>query len=122
METPKPSPKPRPSEISSASSPEEATTSSKRSETAMTNTKHTTPQIPVKDIYSVRDAAILLGTTEDRVRELASREVDPLPFRCFPDRMRGMFILRSEFAAWVKAHTMPVCQRKRGAARDDSKR
>lgn len=88
----------------------------------MMNTKHTTPQIPVKDIYSVRDAAILLGTTEDRVRELASREIDPLPFRCFPDRMRGMFILRSEFAAWVKAHTMPVCQRKRGAARDDSKR
>ena len=35
----------------------------------MTNTKHTTPQIPVKDIYSVRDAAILLGTTKDRVRE-----------------------------------------------------
>ena len=122
METPKPSPKPQPSEVSSDCSPEVATTSSKRSETAMTNTKHTTPQIPVKDIYSVRDAAILLGTTEDRVRELASREVDPLPFRCFPDRMRGMFILRSEFAAWVKAHTMPVCQRKRGAARDDSKR
>ena len=88
----------------------------------MTNTKHTTPQIPVKDIYSVRDAAILLGTTEDRVRELANRADDPLPFRCFPDRARGMFILRSEFAAWVKAHTMPVCQRKRRGAPNESKR
>lgn len=88
----------------------------------MTNTKHTTPQIPVKDIYSVRDAAILLGTTEDRIRELAARKEDPLPFRRLPDRTRGMFILRTEFAAWVVKNTVPVSIRKRGAGSDEAKR
>ena len=37
-------------------------TSSRRSETAMTNNKHATPQIPMKDFYTVQDVAILLGT------------------------------------------------------------
>lgn len=88
------------------------TSSTRRSETAMTNTKHTTPQIPIKDIYSVRDAAILLCTTEERVRELATREHDPLPFRCFSDRSRGMFVLRGEFADWIVRNTTLVNLRK----------
>lgn len=37
-------------------------TSSRRSETAMTNNKHATPQISMKDFYTVQDVAILLGT------------------------------------------------------------
>lgn len=96
------------SQCSEASEP----TSKQRSETAMTNTKHTTPQVPIKDIYTVRDAAILLCTTEERVRELAAREEDPLPFRCFSDRSRGMFILRFEFADWVKRNTIPARNRR----------
>ena len=78
----------------------------------MTNTKHTTPQVPIKDIYTVRDAAILLCTTEERVRELATREEDPLPFRCFPDRSRGMFILRIEFSKWVLRNTISAKDRR----------
>ena len=96
------------SQCSEASKP----TSKQRSETAMTNTKHTTPQVPIKDIYTVRDAAILLCTTEERVRELATREEDPLPFRCFPERSRGMFILRIEFSKWVLRNTISATDRR----------
>lgn len=47
-------------------SPQEVPTASKkRSETAITNNKHTTPQVPMKDYYSVQDVAALLGTRED---------------------------------------------------------
>ena len=87
----------------------------------MTNAKHTTPQIPVKDIYSVRDAAILLCTTEERVRELATREEDPLPFRCFSDRSRGMFVLRSEFSEWLMRNTIPANLRKLKGRKNDKR-
>lgn len=87
-------------------------TSNRRSETAMTNNKHTTPQIPMKDFYTVQDVAILLGTGVNRVRELANRKVDPLPFRCFAGIARGMFINRIDLADWVKRNTTLVSERK----------
>ena len=38
----------------------------RRSETAMANSKHATPQIPMKDFYTVQDVAILLGAGVNR--------------------------------------------------------
>ncbi len=66
------------------------------------------PHIPQKDYYTVQDVATLLMTSEGKVPELARRKTDPLPFRCFENSHRGMFISRSELAAWVKKNTMLV--------------
>lgn len=74
----------RPSEAvqTSSGSPQEVPTASKkRSETAMANSKYTTPQVPMKDYYSVQDVAALLGTSQDRIGEYANRPIDPMPFR-----------------------------------------
>ncbi|MDO4499169.1 MAG: hypothetical protein Q4B51_06060 [Coriobacteriaceae bacterium] len=47
----------------------------------MANSKYTTPQVPMKDYYSVQDVAALLGTSQDRIGEYANRPIDPMPFR-----------------------------------------
>lgn len=103
-------------------SQKDETASTKRSETAMTNTKHTTPQIPIKDFYTVDDVAILLCTGKDRISELANREHDPLPFRCFSSISRGMFIYRPDLAEWVMRNTDLARFRKLKGASNDARR
>lgn len=73
---------------------------------AMTRAECDRPHIPQKDFYTVQDVATLLMTSEGKVRELSRRKADPLPFRCFENSRRGMFISRSELAAWVKRNTV----------------
>ena len=75
---------------------------------AMARAEYDRPHIPQKDFYTVQDVATLLMTSEGKVRELSRRKADPLPFRCFENSRRGMFIRRSELAAWVKRNTMLV--------------
>ena len=67
------------------------------------------PHIPQKDYYTVQDVATLLMTSEGKVPELARRKTDPLPFRCFENSHRGMFISRSELATWVKKTRCSSC-------------
>lgn len=114
----------RPSEAVQASSdsPQEVPTASKkRSETAMTNNKHTTPQVPMKDYYSVQDVAALLGTSQDRIREYANRPIDPMPFRLLPGLTRGMFINRQDLADWVWSNTVLACKIKGKGPRDEGR-
>lgn len=66
------------------------------------------PHIPQKDFYTVKDVATLLLTNEGKIRSLAKRTDDPLPFRCFESPKRGMFISRPELAGWVKRNTILV--------------
>ena len=103
-------------------SPQEVPTASKkRSETAMTNNKRTTPQVPMKDYYTVQDVAALLGTSQDRIREYASRPVDPMPFRLLPGLTRGMFINRMDLADWVWKNTVLAYKAKAKGPEDDSR-
>ena len=67
----------------------------------MTAAKHIKPQVPLKDFYTIQDVAALIQVSENAVRDLAYREIDPLPFRRLFNRMRGMFISRRELAEWV---------------------
>ena len=66
------------------------------------------PHVPQKDFYTVKDVATLLLTSEGKVRSLARRRNDPLPFRCFENSKRGMFISRPELAGRVKRNTILV--------------
>lgn len=70
--------------------------------------KQVKPHVPLKDFYSVEDVSALLGIGENLVRELASRKEDPLPFRRLNGKVRGMFISRAEFRAWVMENSFLV--------------
>lgn len=67
----------------------------------MTTAKQTKPHVPLKDYYTVEDVSVLLGIGENMVRDLASRDEDPLPFRKLNGKARGMFISRSDLGKWV---------------------
>ena len=67
----------------------------------MTAAKQTKPQVPLKDFYTIQDVAALIQVSENAVRDLAYRELDPLPFRRLFTRMRGIFIARKELVEWV---------------------
>ncbi|WP_277070795.1 helix-turn-helix domain-containing protein [Slackia exigua] len=67
----------------------------------MTAAKQTKPWVPLKDFYTIQDVAALIQVSENAVRDLAYREIDPLPFRRLFNRMRGMFISCRELAEWV---------------------
>ena len=72
----------------------------------MTTNRNTSPQIPIKDIYSMDDVRAMLHVSERRIREFISRLDDPLPFRCLQDSKRGMFIECCEFREWVMRNTV----------------
>lgn len=74
----------------------------------MTATNQDKPHVPLKDYYTVEDVGILLSIGENMVRELASRNEDPLPFRRLNGKVRGMFIGRSDLARWVQANSFLV--------------
>lgn len=46
--------------------------------------------------------------------ELAAREEDPLPVRYLPGKVRGGFVLRSEFEEWIRRNAPQY--RERGKA------
>lgn len=74
----------------------------------MTTPQQCKPHVPLKDYYTVEDVAILLGIGENLVRELATREANPLPFRRLRGKSRGMFISRQDLAMWVKDNSSLV--------------
>ena len=79
----------------------------------MTAAKQTKPQVPLKDFYTIQDVAALIQVNENAVRDLAYRELDPLPFRRLFTRMRGMFIARRELAEWVDRNSRLVSEVRR---------
>nr|WP_314783855.1 hypothetical protein [Olsenella uli] len=43
----------------------------------MAAAKQTKPQVPLKDFYTIQDVAALIQVSENAVRDLAYRELDP---------------------------------------------
>lgn len=64
--------------------------------------------VPIKDYYTVEEVAHMLHVHVTRVRALAVRSDDPMPFRRFPGQLRGAFINRDDLIAWIDAHTVLV--------------
>lgn len=79
----------------------------------MTAAKQTKPQVPLKDFYNTQDVAALIQVSENAVRDLAYKELDPLPFRRLFTRMRGMFIARRELVEWVDRNSRLVSEVRR---------
>lgn len=79
----------------------------------MTAAKQAKLQVPLKDFYTTQDVAALIQVSENAVRDLAYRELDPLPFRRLFTRMRGMFIARRELAEWVDRNSRLVSEVRR---------
>lgn len=79
----------------------------------MTAAKQTKPQVPLKDFYTTQDVAALIQVSENAVRDLAYKELDPLPFRRLFTRMRGMFIARRELVEWVDRNSRLVSEVRR---------
>lgn len=61
--------------------------------------------IPPKEYYSLAETARLLHVHVRRIRELATRREDPLPFRRFPGQQRGAFIHREDLRTWLERNT-----------------
>ncbi|PMB91041.1 helix-turn-helix domain-containing protein [Varibaculum cambriense] len=74
----------------------------------MTTAKHIKPHVPLKDYYTVEDVSVLLGIGENMVRDLASSDEDPLPFRRLNGKARGMFIARTDLGRWVLKNSFLV--------------
>jgi len=88
----------------------------------MTQENEERRHVPLKDLYSVDDAAILLRISKNKVYEYASRSVDPLPFRRLHGTKRGMFISRHEFGEWVLNNSALVASLEAMQDDDDGKK
>lgn len=85
----------------------------------MSNPKSPKPHASVKDFYTIADVAALLCTSENRVREFASRRDDPLPLRRLRNRKRGTSITRMELQEWVTRNSVLVnCEKARAQGKD----
>ena len=59
-----------------------------------------------KEYYTIREVARLLGVDVKRIRSLASRPDDPMPFRCFKGQRRNGFIYREDLISWIEENTV----------------
>lgn len=63
-------------------------------------------QVCVEEYYSMAETARLLHVHVRRIRELAARRDDPIPFRCFPGQQRGGFVHHDDLRDWIERNTV----------------
>ena len=64
-------------------------------------------RVDESELYTMEQVARILHVRESRVRELARREVDPMPF-VVVDGCGVPLILRRRLIEWVEAHSSPL--------------
>ena len=62
----------------------------------------TDPYMPIKDIYTPNEAAVLLRMSRGKLFQLAKRSDDPLPLRRLDSCQRGTLVFRDELLSWAK--------------------
>jgi hypothetical protein len=60
-----------------------------------------------QDYLTIADVGKLMHVKVTTVRELALRDVDPIPFRIFEDQRRNPLVHADEFKLWWDRNTVP---------------
>lgn len=55
-----------------------------------------------KDVYTVAEAAAVIGVSEKFLYKLSKVGDEPFPVRMLPGRVRGGIVLRDEMLEWLK--------------------
>ncbi len=55
-----------------------------------------------KDVYTVAEAAAVIGVSDKLLYRLSRSEDGPFPVRMLPGRVRGGIVLRDEMLEWLK--------------------
>lgn len=58
--------------------------------------------VSFKDVYTVAEAAGVIGVSEKFLYKLSKCDVEPFPVRMLPGRVRGGIVLRDEMLDWLK--------------------
>ena len=62
---------------------------------------------PIKDIYTVEEAATLMHVNVSSVYRMAKEGTDPFPIRRMESKKRGGIVMRDEMRQWIERN-IPV--------------